>query len=116
MRRFVQALACLMVLLAPAAVDAAVSKKKPVAKTKVAASKRNRKAVPVDNWKEPSFADSSLGDNIEGEDLVVRKAAVDALGPFNGSIVVSDPPKRTRPYNRQSKTRIARRIPALFHH
>ena len=93
MRRYVQAVAGLFVLLAPAAVDAAVSnKKKPVARAKVTAAKqRAKKIVPVENWKEPSFADSSLGDNIEGEDLVVRKAAVDALGPFNGSIVVSDP-------------------------
>jgi cell division protein FtsI/penicillin-binding protein 2 len=28
---------------------------------------------------------------VEGEDLVVRKAAVEALGPYNGSIVVVDP-------------------------
>ena len=31
-----------------------------------------------------------MGDNIEGEDLQVRKAAVDALGPYNGTVVVSD--------------------------
>lgn len=37
-----------------------------------------------------SFGDSTEGDNIEGEDLTVRRAAVDALGPFNGSVVVSD--------------------------
>jgi penicillin-binding protein 2 len=42
-------------------------------------------------WTEPTFAESTAGDNIEGEDLVVRKAAVDALGPHNGTIVVADP-------------------------
>jgi cell division protein FtsI/penicillin-binding protein 2 len=42
-------------------------------------------------WKEPTFADSTLGDKIDGEDLVVRRAAVDALGPYNGTIVVADP-------------------------
>lgn len=42
-------------------------------------------------WREPSFADSTLGDVIDGEDLVVRRAAVDALGPYNGSVVVVDP-------------------------
>lgn len=42
-------------------------------------------------WTEPTYADSTLGDNVDGEDLVVRKAAVDALGPYNGSIVVADP-------------------------
>jgi cell division protein FtsI/penicillin-binding protein 2 len=42
-------------------------------------------------WTEPTYADSAIGDNIEGEDLVVRKAAVDALGPYNGTVVVADP-------------------------
>ncbi|MBC7927121.1 MAG: penicillin-binding protein [Bryobacteraceae bacterium] len=42
-------------------------------------------------WLEPTFADSTLGDNIDGEDLAVRRAAVDALGAFNGSVVVVDP-------------------------
>jgi len=42
-------------------------------------------------WNEPTYADSTEGDNVDGEDLDVRRAAVDALGPFNGSIVVSDP-------------------------
>lgn len=42
-------------------------------------------------WDEPTFADSTLGDNVDGEDLDVRRAAVDALGRLNGSVVVSDP-------------------------
>jgi len=42
-------------------------------------------------WTEPTYADSTVGDNIEGDDLVARKAAVDALGPFNGTVVVADP-------------------------
>ena len=42
-------------------------------------------------WLEPTFADSTLGDNIDGEDLTVRRAAVEALGPYNGSVVVADP-------------------------
>ena len=41
-------------------------------------------------WTEPTFADSTIGDNIDGEDLVVRRAAVEALGPYNGSVVVVD--------------------------
>jgi cell division protein FtsI/penicillin-binding protein 2 len=41
-------------------------------------------------WTEPTYADSTVGDNVDGEDLIVRKAAVDALGPYNGSIVVAD--------------------------
>jgi cell division protein FtsI/penicillin-binding protein 2 len=42
-------------------------------------------------WDEPTYADSTLGDNIDGEDLSVRRAAVEALGPLNGAIVVADP-------------------------
>lgn len=42
-------------------------------------------------WLEPTFADSTSGDKIDGEDLTVRKAAVDALGALNGSVVVADP-------------------------
>ncbi len=42
-------------------------------------------------WKEPTFADSTSGDFVDGEDLTVRRAAVDALGPYNGTVVVVDP-------------------------
>lgn len=42
-------------------------------------------------WREPTFADSTSGDNVDGEDLQVRRAAVEALGAFNGSVVVTDP-------------------------
>lgn len=42
-------------------------------------------------WTEPTFADSTSGDNIDGEDLKIRRAAVEALGPYNGSVVVVDP-------------------------
>ncbi len=45
----------------------------------------------VQTWDEPTFKDSTDGDAIEGEDLEVRKAAVEALGPYNGSVVVADP-------------------------
>jgi cell division protein FtsI/penicillin-binding protein 2 len=41
-------------------------------------------------WTEPTYADSTVGDSIDGEDLQVRKAAVDALGPYNGAVVISD--------------------------
>jgi cell division protein FtsI/penicillin-binding protein 2 len=41
-------------------------------------------------WSEPTFADSTAGDNTAGEDPVVRKAAIDALGPYNGAVVVAD--------------------------
>ncbi len=42
-------------------------------------------------WTEPTFADSTQGDSVDGEDLDVRRAAVEALGPYNGSVVVVDP-------------------------
>lgn len=42
-------------------------------------------------WSEPTFADSTIGDNAQGEDPAVRKAAVEALGPYNGTVVVADP-------------------------
>src|SRR5581483_10032284 len=42
-------------------------------------------------WTEPTYADSTSGDETEGEDLEIRRAAVEALGPYNGSIVVTDP-------------------------
>ena len=45
----------------------------------------------VQTWDEPSYKDSISSDKVDGEDLTVRKAAVDSLGPLNGAIVVSDP-------------------------
>ena len=42
-------------------------------------------------WTSPTYADSTNGDNIDGEDLDIRRAAVDALGQYNGSVVVVDP-------------------------
>lgn len=44
-----------------------------------------------DPWREPNFTSPTDGDDASGEDPVVRQAAVDALGNFNGSIVVVDP-------------------------
>lgn len=50
-----------------------------------------RRHVYFNPWTEPTYADSTVGDNVEGEDLAVRKAAIDALGPYNGTVVVVDP-------------------------
>lgn len=78
-------------------------KKKATSSKSVAATKKTQKGkiqysrrrasshVTGGPWTEPTFADSTLGDNIDGEDLTVRRAAVDALGPYNGSVVVVDP-------------------------
>jgi penicillin-binding protein 2 len=63
-----------------------------------ATTARARRAAPTTRrrtayspWTTPTYADSTTGDNIDGEDLAVRQAAVAALGPFNGSVVVADP-------------------------
>jgi penicillin-binding protein 2 len=59
---------------------------------RVAVARRRRgRRVSFNPWTEPTYADSALGDSVDGEDLVVRKAAVDALGPYNGTVVVVDP-------------------------
>jgi len=42
-------------------------------------------------WTEPTFADSTVGDFVDGEDLTIRRAAVEALGQYNGSVVAVDP-------------------------
>ncbi len=42
-------------------------------------------------WRVPTYAESATGDFVDGDDLVVRRAAVDALGPLNRTDVVSDP-------------------------
>lgn len=41
-------------------------------------------------WTEPTYADSTAGDYVDGEDLEVRRAAVDALGAYNGSVIAVD--------------------------
>ncbi len=53
--------------------------------------RRMRQRVIWNPWTEPTFADSTSADSVDGEDLTVRRAAVQALGPFNGTIVVADP-------------------------
>ncbi len=58
--------------------------------TSTAGRARHRRAA-FNPWLSPTFADSTLGDLVDGEDLLVRQAAVKALGPYNGSVVVADP-------------------------
>jgi len=55
------------------------------------AIRRSRAKRPSGTWRVPTYADSTEGDFIDGDDLAVRRAAVDALGPLNGTVVVSDP-------------------------
>ena len=56
-----------------------------------ASARRTRARELTGVWRVPNYADSTEGDFIDGEDLAVRRAAVEALGPLNGTIVVSDP-------------------------
>jgi penicillin-binding protein 2 len=76
-----------------APVTNAVALQRAAAKKRVLARTRTGRTGFVSGgpWKEPTFADSAIGDAIEGEDLTIRQAAVNALGPYNGSVVVVDP-------------------------
>jgi len=57
----------------------------------VAVAHHARRHVASSPWKTPTYANSTDGDSVDGEDLVVRRAAVQALGPYNGAVVVVDP-------------------------
>lgn len=51
---------------------------------------RKKKTVRKRTVSSPKV-DPTVGDNIDGDDLAIRRAAVDALGPQAGSVVVVDP-------------------------
>ena len=72
-----------------AAVVKVITKAAPRAVPATAAAKKRR--VWVQTWDEPTYKDSTVGDVFEGEDPIVRRAAVEALGPLNGAVVVVDP-------------------------
>jgi penicillin-binding protein 2 len=83
------------------AVTPAKKKKKPLANKAVAMNvvatnakvvkPRPKRVVAIGPWRVSNYADSTEGDFIDGEDLAVRRAAVNALGRMNGTIVVTDP-------------------------
>jgi penicillin-binding protein 2 len=52
--------------------------------------RRGRRVARYNPWSTPTFADSTVGDKVDGEDLVVRRAAVESLGPYNGAVVAVD--------------------------
>ena len=68
-----------------------------IVKTTRSAKKTAKTATPAKAktlrgpWRVPTFADSTEGDRVDGDDLVVRRAAVEALGKLNGTVVVADP-------------------------
>jgi cell division protein FtsI/penicillin-binding protein 2 len=56
-----------------------------------AAATTTRKKAPKKAVKKPPPVDPTDGDNVDGDDLLVRRAAVSALGTTNGSVLVVDP-------------------------
>ncbi len=63
--------------------------KAPLART--TGSKRAHRRVWTQTWAAPTFGEPTVGDEAAGDDPIVRQAAVDALGNYNGTIVVADP-------------------------
>src|SRR5947209_2551997 len=75
-------LVCLLQSAGPAAGQ--VRKGKPVlASPRTPVNRFVHRALPV--------VDPTLGDNLDGDDLTIRRAAVAGLGTMNGSVVVVDP-------------------------
>jgi cell division protein FtsI/penicillin-binding protein 2 len=68
----------------------ASSAKSPVNKSTASRSAHRSRRVR-DPWRLSSYGDPAAEDNPAGDDPVVRQAALDALGNWNGSIVVVDP-------------------------
>jgi penicillin-binding protein 2 len=69
-----------------------VAKRTPVAASLTTRSRTKKTTGKLTGmWRVPNYADSTEGDFIDGEDLAVRRAAVDALGRLNGTVVVTDP-------------------------
>ena len=81
MKRFVVIPFAVLTLLRLVSVAATPQHKKTTASYRKAPVRR----------KAPPPVDPTLGDNIDGDDLTVRRAAVAALGGFAGSVVVVDP-------------------------
>ena len=60
--------------------------------TQVSTTRRvKHRRVRYSPWTEPTYSDSTAGDYVDGEDPMVRRAAVEALGQYNGSVVVVNP-------------------------
>src|SRR5207245_6231104 len=52
---------------------------------------RHRHSTTHSRYGVPTFADSTNGDIAEFDDPIVRQAAVEALGHYNGSVMAIDP-------------------------
>ena len=95
-RKVLLATSLLLLLSLP---SAAITKKKHKTAHKASASTApvttrrtaSKTKTPRGPWRVPTYADSTEGDRVEGEDPTVRRAALDALGKLNGTVVVADP-------------------------
>ncbi len=81
-----------------AAAKTTASAKKPAASvakagsgTKKVAAVSRKKKTPAKRYRPAPPVDPTIGDQLDGEDLAIRRAAVEALGTMNGSVVVVDP-------------------------
>ena len=54
-------------------------------------TKKGTKKHSLFRWGVPTYADSTEGDVSQYDDPVVREAAIEALGRYNGSVVAIDP-------------------------
>jgi penicillin-binding protein 2 len=70
------------------AVSSSGSRATSLKKKRTSSSRRRRRYNP---WRISSYGEPTANDNPAGEDPVVREAAVEALGNWNGSVVVVDP-------------------------
>ena len=66
-------------------------------------------------WTEPTYPDSTDGDSMTGEDLTVRRIAIWALGPYNGSVVVVDSSTGRILSILNQRLALSDRLPAMLH-
>lgn len=78
-------------LVAGASTLLAVTPKKTATSTKKPAARKGIARILRGPWRVPTYADSTVGDRFDGEDIVVRRAAIDALAGLNGTVVVTHP-------------------------
>jgi cell division protein FtsI/penicillin-binding protein 2 len=99
MSRTAIALLLLCLVVPPARAAASVKKRKHQTAAKPKAhvgtathSTSNTTRRPARRHVQPMpVFDPTAGDNVDGDDLAVRRAAVEALGNYNGTVVVVDP-------------------------
>ena len=83
------AIAVVLLGLMPLTVSAATVARKTVPRK--AAARKTVQSPARKRRPTPTPVDPTDGDNVDGDDLVIRRAAVAALGPVAGSVAVVDP-------------------------